>query len=1034
MLDSKKETNAKVLREYIDYHDKYSKTFGEDMFILMEVGSFYEIYSLESDDDTENSVGADLEKLSELTNMNISNRGKIKYNDTIYKLMICGFPVVSQEKYINNLLSGNCTVVLVDQVGENPDKTKKREVTRKLSPGTAIDLVSNNTPNANNVICIVFNKGKDPSTKKDIFIAGVSIVDFMTGKSYCMQIVSEPDDSKIFMDECYRIIHSYSPKEIIFGMLKKEREFSKDYLIKEFECSNIPVHYLTIPERYCKISFIEELLSSVYKNHSCFNTIDYLDLSFTEEARISFTYLLQFAFEHDSNIIEKLSKPVNERTSDRAVISSNAIHQLDMVNSNKNHSLMKILNKCVTMMGRRKFQYSLLHPTTNIELLTKRYDTIDLLRQQSHYKILREMKNIIDIERIHRRIGLQRCHPDEMLGIITSYDIIDNIIKYTCEHFGNDFCYLNKNIISTFSRLRKDINDIFDTDQLIKFKTLHDVSETIFNNGVDTEIEHYSNRNIIIKGIFQEARNKFSKMVDDNKFVTGDCVVKINWNNDEVIELFCTENRGKKLKKSLNSKAKVKLSDDLEIPRREFKVYTKNKKAYVSNPQLTTFSNEYMLNMAKMKRLIEKKYNEVQDTLYKDYSNIMDKISIFLSELDISATNAKTSIENGYCRPELVVSEESFVECKELRHPIVEKLQCNQDQPFIPNDISLNSETKGILLYGTNACGKSTLMKALGLSLIMAQCGMFVPANKFKFSPYENFFTRILGNDNIYRGLSSFAVEMTELRSILKRMNKKSLILGDEVCNGTESISALAIVSSTIMKMTEKHSNYIFATHLHELNGIDELNEIKTMKRFHLKIRQENDLLIYDRKLEEGSGDAIYGLKVARAMDMDETFLTNANKILLKLTRGKTDIVEHNPSHYNAHKNVALCEVCGDKAIDTHHIQEQNEANSNGMIGAIHKNRKSNLTALCKKCHLEEHHGNLNIKGYIETSEGTKLDYEFTAPKEKKKKGKYTDHQIVLIKNIRHQEPSMSLKYGVQELKKLDIDISVATLRKYWKD
>jgi DNA mismatch repair protein MutS len=345
----------------------------------------------------------------------------------------------------------------------------------------------------------------------------------------------------------------------------------------------------------------------------------------------------------------------------------------------------------------------------------------------------------------------------------------------------------------------------------------------------------------------------------------------------------------------------------------------------------------------------------------------------------------------------------------------------------------LNSETKGILLYGTNACGKSTLMKALGLSLIMAQCGMFVPANKMRFSPYENFFTRILGNDNIYRGLSSFAVEMTELRSILKRMNKKSLILGDEVCNGTESISALAIVSSTIMKMTEKQSNYIFATHLHELNAIEELNEIKTMKRFHLKIRQENDLLIYDRKLEEGSGDAIYGLKVARAMDMDETFLTNANKILLKLTQGKIDIVEHNPSHYNARKNVALCEVCGDKAVDTHHIQEQNEADINGMIGAIHKNRKSNLTALCKKCHLEEHHGNLNIKGYIETSEGKKLDYEYITPKEKKK-GKYTDHQIVLIKNIRHQEPSMSLKYGVQELKKLDIDISVATLRKYWKD
>ena len=148
-----------------------------------------------------------------------------------------------------------------------------------------------------------------------------------------------------------------------------------------------------------------------------------------------------------------------------------------------------------------------------------------------------------------------------------------------------------------------------------------------------------------------------------------------------------------------------------------------------------------------------------------------------------------------------------------------------------------------MLLFGTNASGKSSLMKAIGLNVIMAQCGFFVAATKLVYRPYHHIFSRINNNDNIFKGESSFAVEMSELRSILKRANNQSLILGDELCSGTESISALSIFSASVIKLHERKSSFIFATHLHELCNIQKINELngKGIRMCHLKV-------IYDPK------------------------------------------------------------------------------------------------------------------------------------------------------------------------------------------
>ena len=277
----------------------------------------------------------------------------------------------------------------------------------------------------------------------------------------------------------------------------------------------------------------------------------------------------------------------------------------------------------------------------------------------------------------------------------------------------------------------------------------------------------------------------------------------------------------------------------------------------------------------------------------------------------------------------------------------------------------------GILLYGVNAVGKSSLMKAAGIAVIMAQMGCFVPAREFIYSPYRHIFTRISNNDNIFKGQSTFAVEMSELRSIMTRANKYSLILGDELCSGTETTSGISIVTAGVMRLAEKSSSFIFATHLHKLSEMPEILDCSNVHNYHMEtiFDKENNTLIYDRKLKRGSGNAIYGLEVAKAMNLDAEFIKCAEKIRKRILGQGETIVNDNVSVYNAKLVIDSCSVCGEETEEVHHIEEQHLANKDGMIDYFHKNKLFNLVQLCHNCHHQVHHGSLVIKGYRDTQE-----------------------------------------------------------------
>jgi len=337
-------------------------------------------------------------------------------------------------------------------------------------------------------------------------------------------------------------------------------------------------------------------------------------------------------------------------------------------------------------------------------------------------------------------------------------------------------------------------NQLFNCNELEKW-SLDKIENSLFNKNIYPEIDTLYDRINIKKQQLKSICNHLGIYIDKKK----DDVVKLHFNDRYGWHLYMTHNRSKtlltRLKNLSSNEIHFKNSGEifLTIQKNDIKIVKKGSNYCVDLLFIEKQSDQLLSLTGKLQSLNKEKYIQCLQKFYNDYKNIFHKSIQGIGFIDLNCCISKISIENSYCCPTLTNNNnKSYFIAKDIRHPLVEKIQT--DIPYIPNDVSLSED--GILLYGTNACGKSTLMKSIGLSIIMAQAGFYVPCSSFEYYPYTQLFTRILNNDNLFTGQSSFAVEMSELRSILLRANKKSLVLGDELCSGTENISAISIVSA----------------------------------------------------------------------------------------------------------------------------------------------------------------------------------------------------------------------------------------------
>ena len=663
---------------------------------------------------------------------------------------------------------------------------------------------------------------------------------------------------------------------------------------------------------------------------------------------------------------------------------------------------MCIRDRCNTGMGKRFFKEQLLHPISNIYELNGRYNKTELMLRNKGWNICADLNKIKDIERLTRKAITSKLHPHQLsclyTSIIISYENFQKLIEYP-EINDVFFADMDQHHYESFLT---HCNSQLNFNELDKYN-LDTIKTNIFKDGVHPILDDMYDR-------IKQSKENFNNLISK----ASDGWLKIEYNDRDGYYFSITNKRWTQLKSEnhiITTELKQFGSTSNQIKLTSAYIQSENK--VIQDLEIKTKA----LSLELYNDFIVKLMNVFNDTLFKPY---IEK----LQEIDFHICCAKNAVDFNLSRPIIQESKESFFEFDAVRHPIVEHVQRNIQ--YTSNSLSLGIHHLGLILYGVNASGKSSFMKSIGVNLILAQSGMFVSCAKLTYYPYKQLFTRILSSDNIVKGMSTFANEIYEIRNILKKADTHSVVIGDELCSGTESVSAIAIVMSGILSLIKSKTTFIFATHLHELNNLKRLKDQTKILIKHLKVTydEHKDRLIYDRKLFEGPGSSLYGLEVCKAMDMDKEFIHNASLIRHELVHASGNITTSQRSRYNQDVIMDCCKICQSrKGIETHHIKFQKSADRNGMVeNTFHKNKTHNLVVLCDKCHDKVHKNELDIYGWIQTSDGVTLEHNENST------------STIDIDFICNTRKANTFKHTMNILRNNDIHLSEYKVRKIIKE
>ena len=1018
-MSQKQYTKEIFVKDYFEIHNFYSNIYGKDRtIILIQVGSFHEAYCTDK-------KGLDLVDLAQKLDVVCTKKnGGKDLSDSNPRMM--GFPIHVTHSFIDKLINMNYTIVLIDQTTEPPNP--KREITGIYSPATYIE--KNNTKN-NNLVSLVIDKVKNKV--KDQICIGIASYDLATGNGYFLETYSTNNDELFALDETLRFLSSVPPREILLVNKLKESiaNLSPEEIQNYLQLENI---YEIKLENQEKIKYQERILSQVFPQDSQISVFETLDLVPYNYARLALVNLLEYCLLHQNNLLNNIKKPNNFSNDTFLYLGNRALEQLDIFSRNAGEKgLSNIIDFTKTNLGKRFLHNALSKPLINAEEIEKRYQSIEkLLDNENYNSILTFLEDVYDIERLHRRINIGNLHPYELNQMYLSFYQINSLLAFLKENklqvlHDNEFKRLSKNINIFLTY----INDRFNTKELdgTNFSNYFEDSKTFYNKGIYPNIDNLVDKIATGTNFIDLLKNKLEELINDEKSLfskSDNSLITSKFNERDGHYMMITNRRCKILKEKLQHNTTLTIgSYKLKVSELEFSELPKSSNTKINCNKIKEISNEMIINKQLLANLNKNTFKEELNKLTEKFNDLFNWASYEIGFLDFINSGAICAIKNKYSKPIIEVKEKSFLKAIELRHPIIEVI--NKEFSYVPHNISLGDEIDGILLYGINSSGKSTLMKSIGLNVILAQIGYYVSATNFILSPYYSLFTRIVGNDNMYKGLSSFMVEMMELTSILKRNNKNTLVIGDEICRGTEEKSANIIVAYMLETLSKSESSFITATHLHKVASMDCIQKLDRVKPKHLKITydSENDQLIYDRHLSDGQGETFYGLQVAKFLMKDAIFNNRTTEILKEY-----DEVNIKKSNYNDDYMIE-CHICSAKKnLESHHIIPQKDFDENETHKTnkhIKKNHYSNLVTLCENCHDKIDTDEIVINGWLETSNGKKLDYVI---KDKKKKNKHSDELIKYIKELKEIKDPKMARIKIKE--KFNKKVSTQTIQKYW--
>jgi len=950
--------------DYFDIHNFYKKKLGDNVIILMQVGSFHECYGT----DTE---GPDLNIVADKLDFIVTKKGKDKELTRSNPYMI-GAPSYGAEDIIEKLINNNYIVVRIDQTSEAPKP--KREIIGIYTPSTYVEKNSNQS---NYLISIVFDIISKNNNK--LLCCGLTSYDMATGKGNIYEISNKPDDNIYVLDEIVHYLETFPPKEVILDYTENYNKymeenghiynFTTNEVLSYVGLSDVNKYSSRDYKMIKKASYQQTLLNDIFNHNSKINIIEDLELQYFHLARLSLSIMMEFIKNNNSNLLMKLEKPNFYSKKDTLFLGNKSLEQLDVFN--RNNCLFNIINNTKTPLGKRLLKETVSNPTSNINTLNNRYNTIEEVINSNLIDELKDsFNNINDITKLIRRIVLNKIHPCEFYNLYNSIKKSLYIFEYLNNKKLTNQFNIDDNHILSLKNLISFVDENFNIDYMMNINYTNYKEESynyiIKNQELDDIAETIKTSTNFMDYLVKE----LEKYIEDKKFMNKNKdTINLKFNERDGYYLLLTKRRSKilleKLKdvKEINvGKTKIK-TDDLE-----FQDLPKSNNVKIFCKEIKTISNnviEFKYKLAiKIKENFYKLMLEIYDVFNKSLYYTANKIAY----LDFVFSGAITAKKFGYCKPVIQSNTEkkSYFDAKNLRHPIVERI--NEDFEYKPHNISLGIDNNGILLYGINSSGKSTLMKSIGLNIIMAQIGYYVAASEFIYYPYNTLMTRISGMDNIFKGMSSFMVEMMELIAILKRNDHNTLVLGDEICRGTEEKSANIIVTYMLEVLEKYNSSFITATHLHQISEMDSVKKLQHVKSMHLKVEydDENQKLIYSRTLCEGQGDKYYGVQVAKYLMRNDDF----NKRTKELEE-EYENINIKKSRYNANVLMTCCEICkSNQKLEYHHINFQKDF-TDGILNDnphIKKDAKYNGVVLCQSCHDKVDRCEIIINSWLETS------------------------------------------------------------------
>ncbi|HFS85190.1 MAG TPA: DNA mismatch repair protein, partial [Epsilonproteobacteria bacterium] len=943
-----------------------------------ELGTFFEVYEVDND---EMQIGK-AKEISELLNIQLTRKSKTILTNNLKNPLMAGVPAVSFDRFLARVIAEDrYTIVIIRQRGAPPKVS--RYLDRIISPGTNFDFIHDNEANYATSLVVEENNG--------IYLIGYAAIDISTGKTLIYEAQGNLDDKTLAFDEVFSLMHANRTKEVVITFAHKD--IKQEEVLSYLE---IDAHYSSVINTHRqKITYQNELFKSVYKIESLLSPIEHLDLEFMPLVSESLAILVDFIIDHDLNIVQKLSLPVMINSKSMMFLGNNAIEQLQIISKDPDEmTVYKLINNTATSMGRRLLRDRLLYPQINKQEIGRRYKLSEKISEQ-HKLLFSKLNKIYDIERLTRRLALNKLHPCELNYLYDSLIAVKEMHAIV-EQLKIDTTLYDFTMVVEFIA---DVERVFDLDKTAKFN-YNQIDENVVLPGINPELDSLVNENETLVGELEKIADVVRQTLSETlgKEIAPN-FVKVDQTEKSGFFIDITKSRYTLIADTIKSKNVMIGEQRIFFDEFYFKQQTNNVK--ITGAFIDEISTKVLSNQSKIIALTKKLYREYLEIFDKKYSPMMTSLGEFVGDLDVAVSNIITAKKYNYAKPEIVdsASGKNFIQQIGLRHPLIEVQE--EHGIYVPNNIIMGDpklvddayrdnilsstargeEVRGILLYGINSSGKSSLMKSIGISVIMAQAGLFVPAEKMKFTIFESIFTRIVSKDNLMKGMSTFAVEMTELRNIFNRVNTKSLVIGDELSHGTETLSGVSLVASALMKLNRLECLHIFATHLHQLTELKQINAIKPLICMHLSVTYdlENDKLIYNRTLQPGNGSTVYGLEFAKSLHMDKEFIKDAEDIRKQLANEYSSLEllsKKRQSKYNKDLFVASCVICGKEATESHHIIEQHVADQNGYYNHVPMNHKYNLLPLCEKHHKQIHQGKIIVHGFVMTSEGLKLEYE----------------------------------------------------------